>query len=97
MLPQQFINYNEFLDWINAWNIDLNQVSIIYYSLYLHMVLTKEAQEARPKKPMNVYMRFRNDKLHEYKDKEDRNDIVAKLWKEITEDDKEKLKKTIEE
>jgi hypothetical protein len=57
------------------------------------MVLTKEAEEAKPKRPQTIYMYWRVKKLAEIKDEEGKNDVLKKQWKEITEEEKSKIKK----
>lgn len=42
------------------------------------MVLSKEAEEAKPKKPLNLYMRFRQGKLQEHKDNPEKNTLVKR-------------------
>lgn len=47
------------------------------------MTLSKEAEEHKPKKPLNAYFKFRTDKLNEMKDDPDRSDKVKGMWENL--------------
>lgn len=42
------------------------------------MALSKEAKEAKPKKPLNTYFRFAQERYQKLGDKEGKKDIVKK-------------------
>ena len=57
------------------------------------MALSKETMEAKPKKPQNVYMKFRMDLLKKLGDKQGKNEIVKAEWNALTETQLEDMKK----
>lgn len=47
------------------------------------MTLSAEAEQNRPKKPLTAYFRFRGEKLAEFKDKDDKNQLAKDAWDNI--------------
>lgn len=60
------------------------------------MALSKEAIEAKPKKPLNTYMRWRNEYIKDCPEGEDKKAFVKKGWDGLSEEDMNKLKKKVE-
>lgn len=56
------------------------------------MVLSKEAEQARPKKPLSSYFYWRMKRLAELKDEEHKMATVNAQWKKLSEEEKTKLK-----
>jgi|688.fasta_scaffold525315_1 hypothetical protein len=54
------------------------------------MGLTEAAKNARPKKPLTYYFKWRGEKLEEYKDHEDKVKKITELWSKITDKDRER-------
>lgn len=44
------------------------------------MTLSKEAEDNKPKKPLNAYFKFRGEKLIEFKDESDRTAKIKAEW-----------------
>lgn len=51
----------------------------------------ESAIKAMPKKPLNSYFLFRTEKLHEYRNDDDRADKVKKEWEGLSEAVKGKM------
>ena len=57
------------------------------------MVLSKEAEQNRPRRPLNAYFTYRINKLKELADDSDRNDKIKKMWIDIDPKLKDNLEK----
>jgi len=44
------------------------------------MTLSKEAEENKPKKPLNAYFKFRGEKMPELKEHPDKKNELKRLW-----------------
>ena len=60
------------------------------------MGLSKEAQEAKPKKPLNTYLRFYTNRIAELGGAEDRVTTVKKEWKALSQQDQNILKREVD-
>jgi len=61
------------------------------------MRLSKEAAENKPKKPLNVYFKFRSEKLALYKDEEGKVKKANKDWENIDPKLKEQMESKFHE
>ena len=60
------------------------------------MPLSKEAEEQKPKKPLNAYMRFRNNRMKELGDAEGKNNTVKQEWENMKPEELDKIKKQVD-
>lgn len=49
-------------------------------------------EEGKPEKPINIYLKFRSQKLEEYKDRANKIDLANKDWKNLDQKIKDKMK-----
>ncbi len=59
--------------------------------------ITEECLKNKPKKPLNAYFKFRQDKMKLYKDEEGRNEKAKNDWENIDEKVKETMDKQYKE
>jgi hypothetical protein len=55
------------------------------------MALSKEAEDTKPKKPLNAYFKFRGEKLTDLKDETEKMDKIKVLWGELDPNVKEEM------
>lgn len=58
---------------------------------------TESARKAAPKKPLNAYFKYRQEKLVQFKDDEDKVAKCKKAWNQLDEKVKEKMEKKYKE
>lgn len=58
---------------------------------------TESARKQAPKKPLNAYFKYRQEKLLQFKDDEDKTAKCKKAWNQIDPKEKDKMEKLYKE
>ena len=53
------------------------------------MVLSKQASDHKPKRPLTGFFRFRMEKLQELGEDENKNDKVRQMWRQMDQEEKD--------